>query len=282
MWWARHLPARNISYFPISWWHTPRCFTAWRRNPFKRPKAFRGVVSETRLAEESYAMKQENHNSPGIAEEVLAVLRCLFCKASLRQRADALVCEGCGRTFPFLRGVARFVDAQHYAGSFGFQWQVFARTQLDTGQSHRSEVAFRRRTGFSPEDLAGKLVLDVGCGMGRFADVATRWGARVVGVDLSAAAEVAARNLAGRDFRAFQADVFNLPFAVETFDCIYSIGVLHHTPDCEAAVKVLAQYLRPGGSLAVWLYSGYNKWYRFSDLYRKITHRMSPTLLHKC
>src|SRR5216117_1518170 len=165
MWWARHLLARNISYFPISWWHTPRCFTAWRRSPFKRLKAFRGGVSETRLAEESYAMKQENQNSPGIAEEVLALLRCLSCKASLRQRADVLACEGCGRIFPFVQEVARFVDAQHYAGSFGFQWQMFARTQLDTGQSHRSEVAFRRRTGFSPEDLAGKLVLDVGCGM---------------------------------------------------------------------------------------------------------------------
>ncbi len=201
-------------------------------------------------------MKQENQNSPGIAEEVLALLRCLSCKASLRQRADVLACEGCGRTFPFVQEVARFVDAQHYAGSFGFQWQMFARTQLDTGQSHRSEVAFRRRTGFSPEDLAGKLVLDVGCGMGRFADVATRWGAHVVCVDLSLAAEVAARNLADRSATFFQADVFNLPFASESFDYIYSIGVLHHTPDCERAFKLLPALLKPGGKIAIWLYSG--------------------------
>src|SRR5947208_1011726 len=280
MWWARHLPARNISYFPISWWHTPRCFTAWRRSRSKRPKACGRGVSETRLAEESYAMKQENQNSPGIAEEVLALLRCLACKASLRQRADALACEGCGRTFPFVQEVARFVDAQHYAGSFGFQWQMFARTQLDTGQSHRSEVAFRRRTGFSPEDLAGKVVLDVGCGMGRFAEVATRWGARVVAVDLSLAAEVAAQNLADRSATFFQADLFNLPFATESFDYIYSIGVLHHTPDSEQAFKVLPALLKPGGKIAIWLYSGYNRWYRMSDLYRNVTRRMPPKLLH--
>src|SRR5947199_61256 len=72
---------------------------------------------------------------------------------------------------------------------------------------------------------ARKLVLDVGCGMGRFADVATRWGAHVVCVDLSLAAEVAARNLADRSATFFQADVFNLPFASESFDYIYSIGV---------------------------------------------------------
>ena len=110
--------------------------------------------------------------------------------------------------------------------------------------------------------------------------VATRWGARVIGIDLSAAAEVAAKNLAEREFVAFQADVFSLPFAPESFDCIYSMGVLHHTPDCEKAVKTLPQYLKPGGTLAVWLYSGYNKWYRFSDQYRKITHRLSPRVLH--
>jgi SAM-dependent methyltransferase len=128
--------------------------------------------------------------------------------------------------------------------------------------------------------LRGKLVLDVGCGMGRFAEVVTRWGARVVGVDLSAAAEVAARNLKDREFVAFQADVFHLPFAPASFDYIYSLGVLHHTPDCEQAVKVLPQYLKPGGKLAVWLYSGYNKWYRFSDMYRKATTRMAPQTLH--
>ena len=226
-------------------------------------------------------MMQENQNALGIAEEVLTVLRCLSCKANLHQGADALVCAGCGRAFPLVQGVARFVDAQHYAGSFGFQWQVFARTQLDTDQSHRSEVDFRRRTGFCPNDLAGKLVLDVGCGMGRFAEVATRWGAHVVGVDLSLAAEVAARNLADRSATFFQADVFNLPFAPESFDYIYSIGVLHHTPDCERAFKVLPALLKPGGKIAIWLYSGYNRWYRMSDLYRNVTRRMPPRLLYK-
>jgi SAM-dependent methyltransferase len=177
-------------------------------------------------------------------------------------------------------GVARFVDAASYADSFGFQWQRYRRTQLDTEESRESESDFRKRTGLAPEDLRDKLVLDVGCGMGRFAEVATRWGARVVGVDLSAAAQVASRNLADREFVALQADVFSLPFAPESFDCIYSIGVLHHTPDCEKAVKALPQYLKPGGSLAVWLYSGYNKWYRFSDLYRKVTPHMPPRVLH--
>src|SRR5271168_5072474 len=210
--------------------------------------------------------------------DLMVLLRCTVCHSSLERQEDGSRCSGCGKSFPSVRGVLRFVDEHNYADSFGYQWQEFSRTQL---LPDFAELNFRRKTGLRVEDLRGKLVLDVGCGMGRFAEVATRWGAKVVGVDLSGAAEVAARNLADRDFVAFQADVLALPFAPETFDVIYSIGVLHHTPDCEAAVKALDKYLKPGGLLVVWLYSGYNKWYRFSDFWRRYTHKMKPETLHR-
>jgi SAM-dependent methyltransferase len=226
------------------------------------------------------SVKQSGADSSAVVSEVVAALRCLGCSGDLDDRGDALVCARCDRKYPRVNGVIRFVDPENYADSFGFQWQRYTRTQLDTEESRQSEIDFGRRTGLTPADLKGKLVLDVGCGMGRFADIATRWGARVVGVDLSAAAEVAARNLAERDFVALQADAFALPFALESFDYIYSIGVLHHTPDCEQAVKNLPQYLKPGGTLAVWLYSAYNPWYRFSDIYRRLTSKMSPNVLH--
>jgi SAM-dependent methyltransferase len=215
------------------------------------------------------------------SEDLLTLLCCPVCRASLAKQENGYSCPSCGRSFPEVRGVLRFVDQSNYADSFGYQWHQFNRTQLDDPSRNFSEPDFIKKTGLKPEDLKGKLVLDVGCGMGRFAEVATRWGARVVGIDLSAAAEVAVKNLSDRDFAGFQADVFALPFPPETFDCIYSMGVLHHTPDCEKAFKVLPQYLKPGGTIAVWLYSGYNKWYRFSDQYRKITHRMSPRTLHR-
>jgi 2-polyprenyl-3-methyl-5-hydroxy-6-metoxy-1,4-benzoquinol methylase len=219
-----------------------------------------------------------------LSAEVQAILTCLTCGSKLESdQAGGYVCPACKRVYPNVQGIARFVEAQHYAASFGFQWHRYQKTQLDTDQDELrdSERHFFKKTALRPEDLKGKLILDVGCGMGRFAEVATRWGARVVGVDLSAAAEVAAKNLVDRDFIAFQADVFALPFAPESFDIIYSIGVLHHTPDCEAAVKTLDKYLKPGGLLIVWLYSGYNKWYRFSDFWRGYTHKMKPENLHR-
>ena len=219
---------------------------------------------------------------PGLPSEIVAILRCPACESELRLRDEDLVCEECGHVFPMVRGVNRFVEKQNYAGSFGFQWHRYAQTQLDGPGHTASEARFRQRTGFTPEELRGKLVLDVGCGMGRFVEVARRWGARVVGVDLSTAVEVAAQNLSDRDgVSFFQADAFALPFAAESFDVIYSVGVLHHTPDCERAFKGLTKFLKPGGTIAIWLYSKYNKWYRFSDIYRKFTHRLPPKVLNR-
>ncbi len=213
--------------------------------------------------------------------ELQSILRCNACGSGLEPATDGFLCAACGQRFPLLRGTLRCVGPDNYADSFGWQWQRYDQTQMDDLTRRESEMDFLRKAGLTPEELHGKLVLDVGCGMGRYADVVTRWGAKVVGIDLSAAAEVAARNLADRDFFAVQADVFALPFAPESFDYIYSIGVLHHTPDCEKAVKSLTQFLKPGGTLAVWLYSGYHKWYRFSDIYRKVTSRMSRQHLHR-
>lgn len=228
--------------------------------------------------------KSQNSKRLGISPEIAAILCCPSCRGGLTEQEASLRCGECGRVFPFLNGVVRFVGAEKYASSFGFQWTKYARTQLDHDGCHVSEDEFRERTGFSPRELSGKLILDVGCGMGRFAEVASRWGGRVVGIDLSNAVEAAAQNLVDRPtVTFFQADVFSMPFAAESFDYIYSLGVLHHTPDCEKAFKNLPPLLKPGGGIAIWLYSGYNKWYRFSDLYRKVTHRMSPrSLLALC
>ena len=166
-------------------------------------------------------MPELNHpNQSRLSIELSSILRCPDCLLGLTQQDGGYACSHCGRKFPIVRGVARFVDEHGYADSFGYQWQRFDKTQLDHAGRYKSEPDFIDKTGLKPADLKGKLVLDVGCGMGRFAEVVTRWGARVVGVDLSVAAEVAARNLADREFVALQADVFALPFAPESFDYI--------------------------------------------------------------
>jgi SAM-dependent methyltransferase len=162
----------------------------------------------------------------------------------------------CRSTYPG-DGVVRFVDRAAYAESFGLQWKTFARVQLDDGRLRDSERRLRTETGLRPEDIRGKLVLEAGCGMGRFLDVVSRDGAALaVGVDLSAAVDVAASNLAARDnVRVFQGDIFRLPFRPGAFDVVYSIGVLHHTPSAERAFRALVPLVKPGGKIAISVYA---------------------------
>jgi SAM-dependent methyltransferase len=209
------------------------------------------------------------------------ILQCPNCQNTITLGNNEFNCTSCGKIFPIKKGIPRFVDSEAYAASFGFEWKLHRITQLDNAQSNLSEQTFAEKTGLTPEEVKGKLVLDVGCGMGRFADVISRWGGTVVGIDLSTAVEAAYENLKSRDNVAIlQADVFHLPFKEKTFDIIYSIGVLHHTSDCERAFRNLPKFLKPGGKIVIWLYDRNIVWGKFAQAYWKITRRMNPKVLH--
>jgi SAM-dependent methyltransferase len=182
-------------------------------------------------------------------------LACPKTHASLARDGDGLVAPS-GTRYPIVRGIPRFVPSDAYVGSFSFEWNTHDRTQLDchTGSTSSEEI-FRLKTGFEPRDLRGKLVLDAGVGAGRFTDVMSRWGAEVIGIDLSYAVEASAVNFADRpNVLVAQADIGAPPFRPATFDAIVSIGVLHHTPDTRRYFEALLPFLKPGGTVAIWVY----------------------------
>ena len=177
--------------------------------------------------------------------------------------------------------------------SFGFEWSEFARfgwedeetDTIDLGErrSHAQEhlmahtrLTFHRKTLLTPEQLEGRRVLDVGCGNGRYAHVSARCGAEVIGIDLSRAVDVAAANTRNDpSIQIVQADVFNLPFRESTFDVIYSIGVLHHTPNAHDAFRSLVPKLRPQGTISIHLYHQGNPIWEWVDaLLRHLTTRI--------
>jgi ubiquinone/menaquinone biosynthesis C-methylase UbiE/uncharacterized protein YbaR (Trm112 family) len=199
-------------------------------------------------------------------EDALEIMRCPNCGGcSLSVQAKtyelneivsgAIRCEACDTSFPIVRGIPRFVSSSNYADSFGLQWTKFRRTQLDsfTGVPITAR-RFYDETGWDAGDIAGKLVLDVGCGSGRFAEVALSANARVIALDYSEAADACRENLQAFGVQVVQGDVARLPFRRESFDYVYCFGVLQHTADVERAFGALPAMVKSGGRLAVDVY----------------------------
>ncbi len=111
--------------------------------------------------------------------------------------------------------------------------------------------------------LAGRDVLDVGCGDGTYALAAARAGARVMGVDRSAAVvEAARRNAAdaGLPLQLQVADVRALPFRPGRFDVVLAVTVLCFVRDPRRAVTEMARVLRPGGVLVLGELGRWSAW----------------------
>jgi ubiquinone/menaquinone biosynthesis C-methylase UbiE len=116
-------------------------------------------------------------------------------------------------------------------------------------------------------DFKGKKVLDVGSGNGYVLSKYATEGAEVYGVDITPAGIDLCRKrfeylgLKG-DFRV--ADAQALPFDDNTFDCVCSMGVLHHVPNTQKAVDEIFRVLKPGGRLIVMFYHRNSAKYQWS------------------
>jgi len=213
-------------------------------------------------------------------ERIEAILVDSASGGPLRREADAYVAES-GKRYPIVGGIPRFVTSDAYVGSFSFEWNTHDRTQLDCFRDDApSEREFIAKTGFAPRQLRGALVLDAGVGAGRYADVVSRWGADVAGVDLSLAVEASQRNLGDRDnVWIAQADIGQLPFRPASFDYIFSIGVLHHTPDTRQYFHRLVPLLKPGGTIAIWVYPAEGD-YLVRKEWIPFTNRIPPRMFY--
>lgn len=123
---------------------------------------------------------------------------------------------------------------------------------------------------FGFEQWAGKKVLDIGCGSGIDAMEFARNGADVTAVDITQNALNLTLELMKETRTMFQvrlASADNLPFSDNTFDLIYSFGVLHHIPNIRDTLREVKRVLKPGGSIMVMLYHKDSLLYAYSIMY---------------
>ncbi|MGA9131058.1 MAG: class I SAM-dependent methyltransferase [Candidatus Sulfotelmatobacter sp.] len=110
-------------------------------------------------------------------------------------------------------------------------------------------------------NFAGKKVLEIGLGQGADSEQIIRRGGRWSGLDLTAESvmrvkrRMQLRNLPYDDLKV--GSVLEIPYADNSFDMVYSFGVLHHVPEIHHAQAEIARVLRPGGELVMMVYA---KW----------------------
>ena len=130
----------------------------------------------------------------------------------------------------------RFLDSAYYAKS-------------------RDGAAFGRF--LHPEFIRGKRVLEIGCGMGTHAEMLVRAGADFTAIDQTGFAAMATKrrlDLLQRGGQVLRQDAESLAFAGNSFDLVWTWGVIHHSTSTERCVAEIARVLKPGGRLMMMVY----------------------------
>lgn len=205
-----------------------------------------------------------------------------------------LRCRGCRQAFPIRNSVPRFVDfhdqrdeladiKQQTKKNFGYEWLYYDRHGLDQhGKQDRVDVQrtvtierriFHKKALIDDDrEFRDKLVLDAGCGNGRYLYQTHLLGAEVIGVDISDSVEAAEKNLSKfPNAHVIQADLFHLPLKDHIFDRVFSIGVLMHTGNSRQAFSSIARKLKRDCIITVHVYKRGNFLYEFID--RKLRKR---------
>ncbi len=190
-----------------------------------------------------------------------------------------------GKVYPIVRGIPRFVDSEHYAASFGYEWERWPRVQFESENVGRPMQGHTTRmweiiTGSGGRDITNKKIVEFGCGPGRFLDVIRRKGGMAIGVDISLAVESARKNFSDDpDVLIVQGDIYHPPFSPDSFDGGYTIGVLHHTPMPERGLAALAHTVKHGGWVACVVYPRQG-FYAYPSVarFRKINNYLKPYL----
>jgi SAM-dependent methyltransferase len=201
-----------------------------------------------------------------------------FNKAPLRLVDSKLVGEN-GDTFPVRDSIPRFVGHVADTGqkqvqeAFAYKWEKY-----DWGHEEKSRSFYlgwvRESFGCASDEkffnlLKGReKILDAGCGSGIISSylAPSLSEALIFNVDISSSID-AALNYNTYYSNAFfvQADINELPFPYEFFDAIFSLGVLHHTPNTWNSLRTLVRYLRRDGEIFLYLYKKKSPIREFTD-----------------
>ena len=189
------------------------------------------------------------------------------------------------RVFEIIQDIPRFCSVDNYSKNFGIQWNLFDKTQLDSYcKINLSHNRFWAETSWDPKSLEGLNILEVGSGAGRFSEVFLKsTNCKLYSIDYSEAVEANFRNNKIYKSRLIlsQASIYQMPFRDNSFDKVFCLGVLQHTPSFEESISALVSKVKINGEIVVdfYPYKGFYTKINAKYILRIITKRLPKNLL---
>jgi len=177
----------------------------------------------------------------------------------------SLRCNHCNLNFPIISGVPRMLHdtekgVKKASVAFSNEWSEFdfENNHDDTWPGLYQEKRLERFSNafdIDLKDLKGKVILDAGCGNGRLAyNLSSKFDCEIVAMDLSSSVYNAFENYKSKKLHYIQGDVTKIPLRKESFDYIWSAGVIMCTPNTKKSFGSLVPLVKKGGTLYVWVY----------------------------
>jgi len=202
---------------------------------------------------------------------------------------DYYVSEDGTEIYPIINSIPRFSQSSNYTESFGYQWNKYDSTQLDSNNNCKlSNDRFYKTTNWIPEIISNQKVLEVGSGAGRFTEVYLKTTEGILySLDYSNSVEANYKNNSKfkERLKLSQASIYQMPFLDNTFDKVFCLGVLQHTPSFKESLRALVNKTKSGGEIIIdfyhikgW-YTMIHSKYILRPLTTKLSHKMLDRLI---
>ncbi len=200
-----------------------------------------------------------------------------ICEISEKDSSDGEILSGelkstlSGKRYSISNGIPRFILDKTYNATWEYKW-----THIDAGRGINFRIADKNDIAYQMHDIfdrnnhggkafeymRGKVVLDLGCGVGQYSYRALEdyQPSKLVALDLTGGVDIFRKIMLERfpqhksKVLLVQASVFQMPFRDETFDYVFALGVLQHTGDTRDAITQAARLVKENGQINFWVY----------------------------
>ncbi len=145
----------------------------------------------------------------------------------------------------------------------------------------RTRIWYNRLNKLLDRDFfKNKTILDIGCGPGTISDIIQKKGGEVYSLDISSEEIELAKKLNPK-LKTIVASTLKIPFPDGRFDISFSMGVLHHTPNCRKGFRETSRVTKKGGDVIIGLYTKYHPYQLIYEVSRIFTKGKDPTRIPK-